>query len=188
MLLLLLFCFSQSQGALSADALRAAMAGMATQPQQSQQQQSTTASRPEPTNLNRVLSADSVLATGILNDPEVRRGLIALLPESQQSEEYLEETLRSPQVQQSIDLLSAALQSDNYQTVMGNFSLDPSVGLAQLMRGDAIGAFLAAAIARGNQTRETQPQPEQQQQQPETEEKMEEEKKEEKKDDDDFYS
>jgi hypothetical protein len=84
----------------------------------------------------------------------VRQSLLALLPESQQSNESLEENLRSPQLQQALDALAGALQSENYSTVMSNLGLDPSVGMPQLMRGDAIGAFLAAAAARGEQTRQ----------------------------------
>jgi hypothetical protein len=68
----------------------------------------------------------------------------------------LEENLRSPQLQQALDALAGALQSENYSTVMSNLGLDPSAGMPHLMRGDAIGAFLAAAAARGEQTRQQQ--------------------------------
>jgi hypothetical protein len=83
---------------------------------------------------------------------------LALLPESQQSDSSLEENLRSPQLQQALDALAGALQSENYSTVMSNLGLDPSAGMPHLMRGDAIGAFLAAAAARGEQTRQQQQQ------------------------------
>ncbi len=76
---------------------------------------------------------------------------MALLPESQQSPEGLEENLRSPQLQQAVDALAGALQSENFHTVMSNLGLDPAPGMGQLMRGDAVGAFLAAAVARGQQ-------------------------------------
>lgn len=56
------FSNQQQQQILSADALRAAMAGISSQPQQVQ--------RPPVTNLNRVLSPDAIIATGILDDPE----------------------------------------------------------------------------------------------------------------------
>jgi hypothetical protein len=90
----------------------------------------------------------------------VRRSLLALLPESQQSDASLEDNLRSPQLQQAMDALAGALQSENYATVMSNLGLDPSAGMAHIMRGDAIGAFLAAAAARGEQFRAQQQQQE----------------------------
>lgn len=63
----------------------------------------------------------------------VRRSLIALLPESQQTDEGLEENLRSPQFQQAIDVLAGALQSDSFHSVMSNLGLDSSVGIPQLV-------------------------------------------------------
>lgn len=79
---------------------------------------------------------------------------MALLPESQQTDGGLEENLRSPQLQQALDALAGALQSESYSSVMSNLGLDPSAGMSHLMRGDAIGAFLAAAAARGEQMRQ----------------------------------
>lgn len=104
---------------------------------------------PRPISLRGVLNPDAVIATGILDDPVVRRNLIALLPEGQQSDNALNDTLRSPQLQQAIDVLAHALHSDNFNSVLANLGIDPSPGAAHLMRGDAVGAFLAAASAAG---------------------------------------
>ena len=104
-----------------------------------------------PTSLRGVLNPEAVIATGILDDPAIRRSLISLLPEGQQTDEALADTLRSPQLQQAIDVLAAALQSDNFNSVMANLGIDPAPGAAHLMRGDAVGAFLAAASAAGAQ-------------------------------------
>jgi hypothetical protein len=56
---------SGSQPLLSADALRQAMSGMTLPPPASQ-----AAERTPPTDINRVLSPDAIIATGVLNDPE----------------------------------------------------------------------------------------------------------------------
>ena len=80
------------------------------------------------TNLNQVLTADAILATGVLDDPSVREGLIRLLPEDQQTEEYLETNIRSPQFQQALDALGGALCSENFNTVMANLGIDPAPG------------------------------------------------------------
>jgi hypothetical protein len=53
---------SSSQPLLSADALRQAMAGMTLPPPATE--------RPPPTDINRVLSPDAIIATGVLNDPQ----------------------------------------------------------------------------------------------------------------------
>ena len=65
-----------------------------------------------------------------------------------QTDEELEATLRSPQLRQALGSLSAALQSDNYNSVLGNFGLDPAAGSEQMMRGDSVSAFLDAVQAR----------------------------------------
>lgn len=104
-----------------------------------------------------MLSADAIIATGVLEDPTVRDNLLRLLPEGQQSEQYLETNLRSPQFQQALDALSSALSSDSFNAVMANLGIDPAPGATQLMRGDFVAAFLtaanAAASARGEAAR-----------------------------------
>lgn len=54
---------SDSQNVLSADALRQAMSGISLPPPASTE-------RSPPTDINRVLSPDAIIATGVLNDPE----------------------------------------------------------------------------------------------------------------------
>jgi hypothetical protein len=81
-----------------------------------------------PTDLTHVLSADAIIATGILEDPIVRSNLLRLLPEGQQSDEYLETNLRSPQFQQALDALGSALSSDSFNSVMANLGIDPAPG------------------------------------------------------------
>jgi len=107
-----------------------------------------------PTDLTNVLSADALIATGVLEDPTVRENLLRLLPEGQQSEQYLETNLRSPQFQQALDALGSALSSDSFNAVMANLGIDPAPGATQLMRGDFVAAFLTAANAAAAARRE----------------------------------
>ena len=119
------------------------------QPSQPTSQPALTAasSRQRPLGLEDILTADSILDTGIMNDPEVVASLIQYLPEDQRSEAYLEETLRSPQFRESLRMLTGALQSDSFNSVMMNFNIDPAPGMQHLLRNDAIGAFIAALQA-----------------------------------------
>ena len=87
-----------------------------------------------PTELTQVLTAEAVLATGVLADPTVRDGLLQLLPEGQQTERYLEINLRSPQFQQALDALGSALSSENFNSVMANLGIDPAPGSNWLVR------------------------------------------------------
>lgn len=107
-----------------------------------------TTSRPNPLELQDIYQVDAVLSSGILEDEALRAELITLLPEGQQSEEYLETALRSPQLRDSMRSLSRALNPDNYATVMANFGLDPAVGSEHLVRGEAVQAFLHALAAQ----------------------------------------
>ena len=62
--------------------------------------------------------------------------------------EFLEENIRSPQFQQALSHLSAALMSDgNSNAIFANFSLDPADGMEAMNRGDGIKAFLDAMVA-----------------------------------------
>ena len=60
--------------------------------------------------LNSVVTPESVHSSGILDDPEVRSALMELLPDSQKTEQDLRATLHTPQFQQAMASLSAALQ------------------------------------------------------------------------------
>jgi hypothetical protein len=86
-----------------------------------------------PTDLTQVLTADAIIATGVLEDPEVRQNLLQLLPEGQQSEQFLETNLRSPQFQQALDALGGALSSENFNSVMANLGIDPAPGATWLV-------------------------------------------------------
>jgi len=98
--------------------------------------------------LSDVLNAEEIIRTGILNDPQVQQELLTSLPAEHQSVEALESTLRSAQLQQAAQSFSHALQqTDNFQSIMSNFQIDPSPGMSQLTQGDGVGAFLAALQA-----------------------------------------
>ena len=97
--------------------------------------------------LQGVVTPDVVSSSGILDDPVIVNELIPLLAEGQQSVENIETTLHSAQLRSAYASLTAALQSDNFNSVLANFGLDPAHGAEQLARGDCIGAFLASLYA-----------------------------------------
>jgi hypothetical protein len=109
---------------------------------------------PQPVELQEVLGANGVLATGLLEDAAVVDQLISQLPEGQRTRADLEAALRSPQLSDSMRALSAALQSENYNAVMANFGLDPSAGMSALMRGEAVEAFINAVQSMADSTPE----------------------------------
>lgn len=92
-----------------------------------------TQTQQQSTDLTQVLTADAVIATGIFEDPKVRQNLLQLLPEGQQTDDYLESNLRSPQFQQALDVLAGALSSDSFNSVMANLGVDPSPGANHLV-------------------------------------------------------
>lgn len=94
------------------------------------------------TSISILLSAENV--SPILMDQDVQNELVPLLPESQQTLQELEQTLRSPQLRQGIASLGSALHTGNFNAIMSNFGLDHMAGANQLAMGDAVGAFLAA--------------------------------------------
>ena len=63
----------------------------------------------------------------------VQAELLPHLPPGQQSAEFLESTVRSPQLTQAITALDEALQGGNYGAVVSNFGIDPSPGTAALV-------------------------------------------------------
>eukprot|EP01035_Chromulina_nebulosa_P020221 gene20221-26251_t len=101
----------------------------------------------QPIPLQEILTSDAIFNSGVLDDPQVRAQIIEQLPEGQRSEEFLEDNIRSPQFQQSLESLSSALQSDGGNAVMANIGVDPSPGTNDLLRGDAISAFLTSVQA-----------------------------------------
>lgn len=91
-----------------------------------------------PVRLEDTVTAERVMATGILEDPAVRAALIPLLPAGQTQDGLLESNLRSPQLRQAMAQLTSALASENYNSVMANLGVDPSAGAESLIRGDVV--------------------------------------------------
>jgi hypothetical protein len=85
------------------------------------------ASSQRPIRLEDTVTAERVLESGILSDPEVRAALVAMLPSGQDDDAALEANLRSPQLRQAMGTLTAALHSDNYNSVFANLGVDPQV-------------------------------------------------------------
>jgi UCH-binding domain/Proteasome complex subunit Rpn13 ubiquitin receptor len=125
--------------------LQGAMAGIHV----AQQQQQSAASAGPP--LNELITSDAVTAI-LESDDSVKQRLIALLPEGQQTEEFLAENLRSPQVQQTLRTLTQALLPEEngdlsgYASVIANFNLDAADGQQSLASGNPIQAFLDCII------------------------------------------
>jgi hypothetical protein len=97
--------------------------------------------------LTEVINADEVLRSGLLADPAVQEQLIPLLAEGQQTPEQLEAIMHSPQLRSSLSSLTGALQTDNFNSIMSNFGLDPSRGMEALAAGNNVEAFLQALLA-----------------------------------------
>jgi hypothetical protein len=101
--------------------------------------------------LQEIVTPEAI--SSLLEDEAVCTRLLELLPEEQQTRQHLEDNLRSPQVQQTLRSLTAALAPDDagnmegYHSVLANFSLDPQDGQAALASGNPIQAFLDAVLA-----------------------------------------
>eukprot|EP00005_Dracoamoeba_jomungandri_P005178 CAMPEP_0174261442 /NCGR_PEP_ID=MMETSP0439-20130205/11433_1 /TAXON_ID=0 /ORGANISM="Stereomyxa ramosa, Strain Chinc5" /LENGTH=320 /DNA_ID=CAMNT_0015345917 /DNA_START=32 /DNA_END=994 /DNA_ORIENTATION=- len=116
-----------SGGSIPETALEAALRGImggsvpaSTQPTQTQTQ-NTTPTRPD-LNLSSVINAEAIMP--LLDDPEFQQQLIAHLPEgSEQTPEELVEMLHSPQFQQSLGTINAALQTGQLGELMPMFGL-----------------------------------------------------------------
>jgi 26S proteasome regulatory subunit N13 len=123
--------------------LQGAMAGIA------QQQQSSMA-EPGPL-LEDIVTQPAIEA--LLQDEGARQRLVALLPEGQQSEEFLRANLQSPQLQATLRALTRALLPDDngelsgYASVIANFQLDPNAGQDSLAAGNPLQAFLDCVVA-----------------------------------------
>jgi 26S proteasome regulatory subunit N13 len=133
-------------GTLTLADLQGAMAGLQTAP-----------AAPAP--LSEVLTPAAI--TSLLQDEAAKNRLLELLPEEQRSMEYLEDNLRSPQIQQTLRALSSALAPDDtgslegYHSVIANFQLDPRDGEAALAAGNPIQAFLDCILASVEKEEET---------------------------------
>jgi hypothetical protein len=108
--------------------------------------------------LQEIVTPEAI--SSLLEDEAVCARLLELLPEEQQTRQHLEDNLRSPQVQQTLRSLTAALAPDDagsmegYHSVLANFSLDPQDGQAALASGNPIQAFLDAVVASVKQDEE----------------------------------
>ena len=69
--------------------------------------------------------------SSLLENEAVKARLMELLPEEQRSEEFLEENLRSPQVQQTLRSLTAALMPDDTGSMDGFHSVLANFGMAE---------------------------------------------------------
>lgn len=142
-----------SAGGLTSEAFRNIMAGAgtgtgapATTPGAGAPAQGQGQGQP-PLELQDIVQADAVLASNLLDDDATVASLIGQLPEGQQTREGLETALRSPQLREAMRSLSRALQGEDYNTIMANFGLSPQAGMAALMRGEAVQAFVDAVHA-----------------------------------------
>mmetsp|Transcript_31914 Transcript_31914/g.73739 ORF Transcript_31914/g.73739 Transcript_31914/m.73739 type:complete len:166 (+) Transcript_31914:77-574(+) len=98
--------------------------------------------------LQNIVTSEEVMASGVLGDEEVQKILIDMLPVEAQNPAELEATVRSPQFRQTLASLTNALQTENYNSIFANFSLDTSAGAAALAQGNNVEAFLQAIEAQ----------------------------------------
>ena len=133
-----------ASGGLTLADLQGAMAGLAT----ASPPGAAAAADPPGPPLSELASADIVESSGILSDPAVVERLTALLPEGQRDLESLRENVRSPQVAQCLQRLTAALCEDGggFNSIIANFQLDPSDGAAALAAGNPVEAFLMCLL------------------------------------------
>jgi len=98
--------------------------------------------------LQELFTSEAIFQSGILNDPEIRSRLREHLPEGHQTDDFLDETIRSPQFRQSLGALTNALQSDSFNSIMANLGINPEPGMPELIRNDVVGAFITALQAQ----------------------------------------
>ncbi|CAB9502695.1 Proteasome complex subunit Rpn13 ubiquitin receptor [Seminavis robusta] len=127
-------------GTLTLADLQGAMAGL-------QQQQSGPPGPP----LQELVTPAAI--TSLLENEAIKKRLLELLPEEQRSEEFLEENLRSPQVQQTLRSLTMALlpddtgSMDGYHSVLANFNMAEGAQEAlQNNSNNPIQAFLECVL------------------------------------------
>eukprot|EP00571_Detonula_confervacea_P016957 CAMPEP_0172302744 /NCGR_PEP_ID=MMETSP1058-20130122/4404_1 /TAXON_ID=83371 /ORGANISM="Detonula confervacea, Strain CCMP 353" /LENGTH=443 /DNA_ID=CAMNT_0013013337 /DNA_START=45 /DNA_END=1376 /DNA_ORIENTATION=+ len=128
-------------GGLTLADLQGAMAGLATASPPATVASAASAGPP----LSELASSDIINESGILDDPATIERLVALLPEGQRTEANLRDTIRSPQVAQSLQRLTSALADDagSFNSIIANFQLNPADGAGAMMgSGNPIEAFL----------------------------------------------
>lgn len=112
-----------------------------------------------PPGLQEIVTPEAI--SSLLANEEVKNRLLEQLPEEQRSMEHLEENLRSPQVQQTLRSLTAALlpddngSMDSYHSVLANFQMDAASGQQALTQGNPIQAFLDCVLASVEKKEET---------------------------------
>jgi 26S proteasome regulatory subunit N13 len=136
-----------SGGTLTLADLQGVMAGLQQQPQG------------PPPGLSDIVTPEAI--TDLLANEEVCNRLMQELPEEQRSMEHLEENLRSPQVQQTLRSLTAALLPDDngsmegYHSVLANFQMDAQAGQAALTEtNNPIQAFLDCVLSSTQKEKE----------------------------------
>lgn len=107
------------------------------------------------TPLNFVLPADSVLPI-LRSDASgaMAAALLPHLPEGQRTEEHLYAILRSPQLAQAMQSLTAAVDSEQSGAVLSNLGLRPQDADAALASGDSVAALIEAIQADSNRRRQ----------------------------------
>ena len=73
--------------------------------------------------LQDVVTAEEVVADGVLSDEAAQEALLPTLPPGQQTVGELQATVHSPQYQQTLASLTSALQSENYNSIFANVVL-----------------------------------------------------------------
>jgi len=102
-----------------------AVANLLQQPRQQSQQTTTPLQSTQPrsrTSLSQIMSADNVWPI-LMNYPSEVQQLLQFLPEGRRTAEELQQVLRSPQFQQSMDVFSAALQSGQLGEMIRQFGI-----------------------------------------------------------------
>lgn len=138
---------SNTGGTLTLADLQNAMSGIHQQP----------VSRPGPS-LAEIVTPGAI--TSLLENEHVRNRLMELLPPEQRTPEFLEDNLRSPQVQQTLRSLTLALMPDDagnmdgFYSVIANFNLDPADGNDALAANNPIQAFLDCLLKKVEKEKE----------------------------------
>lgn len=130
-------------GGLTLSDLQGAMAGLAT----ASPPGSALAAAGPP--LSELATSEIIDESGILDDPATVERLVALLPEGQRTEAMLRDNIRSPQVAQCLQRLTAALSDDagSFNSIIANFQLNPGDGMSAMASGNPIEAFLNCLLA-----------------------------------------
>ena len=122
--------------------MAALLAAFANTPLGQQAQQQQQMFQPLIAPLSDVVTNDDVAP--LLSSPEIIEALLPLLPEGQQTEAELRATIRTPQFRATLRTLTAALMSDNVNSIFANFGLNAADGGDAMAQGNPILAFLQA--------------------------------------------